>query len=412
MTNQSIGAGKRIFKTAAATVIAVIIVMSIFASIVFAQDSNPVNVKIIKDNDLVTVTSTTETEPIDILSSAGIKTDPTDKLDLSAYVQGEGGTIVIKKRKTVNVDYYGKVKSYKVYSATVGSALKEAGITLKNKDKTNYESSDAVKDGMVIKVSSAIKVKIRADKKKKTVYIVEGTVADALREAGITLGKYDYTKPSLNSKIKSKKTVKVFRVKYKRKTVNKKINYSTKSVKDNTLTVGKTKVVKEGVEGKKRVTYKIKYLNGKKVKKKVVKQKVIKKAEAKVVKVGTKQPVVSENYEPNGVESKGGYKIGQVINGRYTHYCACATCNGNSNGITSSGRRISNGMANPHYIACNWLPLGSVINVDGTNYTVVDRGGSGLSATGRIDIFTPEGHAACYRYGTGSCTIKIVRLGW
>lgn len=412
MTNQSIGAGKRIFKTAAATVIAVIIVMSIFASIVFAQDSNPVNVKIIKDNDLVTVTSTTETEPIDILSSAGIKTDPTDKLDLSAYVQGEGGTIVIKKRKTVNVDYYGKVKSYKVYSATVGSALKEAGITLKNKEKTNYEISDAVKDGMVIKVSSAIKVKIRADKKKKTVYIVEGTVADALREAGITLGKYDYTKPKLNSKIKSKKTVKVFRVKYKRKTVNKKINYSTKSIKDNTLTVGKTKVVKEGVEGKKRVTYKIKYLNGKKVKQKVVKQKVIKKAEAKIVKVGTKQPAVSENYEPNGVESKGGYKIGQVINGRYTHYCACATCNGNSNGITSSGRRISNGMANPHYIACNWLPLGSVINVDGTNYTVVDRGGSGLSATGRIDIFTPEGHAACYRYGTGSCTIKIVRLGW
>ena len=120
----------------------------------------------------------------------------------------------------------------------------------------------------------------------------------------------------------------------------------------------------------------------------------------------------TENIQANGVDSKWGYKVGQTINGRYTHYCACATCNGNSNGITSSGRRISNGMANPYYIACNWLPLGSVINVDGTNYTVVDRGGSGLSATGRIDIFTPEGHAACYRYGTGPCTIKIVRLGW
>lgn len=38
--------------------------------------------------------------------------------------------------------------------------------------------------------------------------------------------------------------------------------------------------------------------------------------------------------------------------------------------------------------------MGSVIKVNGQNYTVVDRGGSGLSTVGRIDIFTPEGHAA------------------
>ena len=39
-------------------------------------------------------------------------------------------------------------------------------------------------------------------------------------------------------------------------------------------------------------------------------------------------------------------------------------------------------------------------------------GGSGLSSVGRIDIYTPEGHAAALRGGTGSCTIEIVRLGW
>ena len=69
-------------------------------------------------------------------------------------------------------------------------------------------------------------------------------------------------------------------------------------------------------------------------------------------------------------------------------------------------------MPNPYYVACNWLPLGSVISVNGTNYTVVDRGGSKLSKTGRIDIYTPEGHAAALRGGTGSCDITIVRFGW
>ena len=69
-------------------------------------------------------------------------------------------------------------------------------------------------------------------------------------------------------------------------------------------------------------------------------------------------------------------------------------------------------MANPYYVACNWLPLGSVIDIDGTLYTVVDRGGSGLSKKGRVDIYTPEGHAAALKGGAGGCTITIVRLGW
>ena len=69
-------------------------------------------------------------------------------------------------------------------------------------------------------------------------------------------------------------------------------------------------------------------------------------------------------------------------------------------------------MPDPHYVALNWLPMGSVIKLNGTNYTVVDRGGGGLSAVGTADVFTPEGHAACYRLGCGSCTIEIVRFGW
>ena len=56
--------------------------------------------------------------------------------------------------------------------------------------------------------------------------------------------------------------------------------------------------------------------------------------------------------------------------------------------------------------------MGSILNIDGTSYTVVDRGGSGRSSVGRVDIFTPEGHKACYKYGTGKCTLTIMRLGW
>lgn len=411
MTNQSIESGKRLFKTAASTVIALFVIVSIFATVVFAADNGTTNVKIIRDNEEITV-STTETEPIEILTTAGITLEDDDRLDFSGYVEGEGGTIVINTLKSVNVEYNNTITTYNVYGATVSDALGEMKIEPKSNEKVNYPLDEAVIDGMVLKIKPAFEVKLKADGKTQTFSVIEGTVADLLREAGITLGAEDYTKPSVSKKLKANMTVKVFRVTYENKTVTKKIKFTTKTVKDDDMYVGETKVVKKGKKGKKAVTYRVKYINGKKKSKTKIKVKVLKKAKQKVVKVGTKKREGAQDVEPNGVTSKWGYTVGQHINGKYTHYCACAACNGSNSGITSSGKKIYNGMENPYYIACNWLPLGTVINVDGVLYTVVDHGGSGLSAEGRIDIFTPEGHAACYRYGTGPCDITIVRLGW
>ena len=222
----------------------------------------------------------------------------------------------------------------------------------------------------------------------------------------VILPKYTCIKEELKAGMK----VKVYRVEYKEETRTEKIKYSTKTIKDKKLLETKKKVITKGKNGSKDVTYSVKYVNGKEKSKEKLSEVVTKEAVTKVVKVGTKR--AHPGVEPNGVKSMNGYTLGQKISGRYTHYCACATCNGSGAGVTSSGRRISNGMSNPYYIACNWLPLGTVIKTQGHYYTVVDRGGSGLSAVGRIDIFTPEGHAACYRYGTGSCEIEIVRLGW
>ncbi len=412
MTNQSIAAGKRFAKAAAATVIAFFILVSVFASVVFAADgSNGEEVTILLDSQEIAIT-TTETEPIEILTTAGISVSESDMLDLSGYQEGEGGVITVKTLKSVNVERGGVINSYSVYGLTVGEAMSELGIAPKADEKLNYTPEAELENGMLIKLMPTFTVKISADGKKEKLTTTKATVKDILNQAGITLDSDDYVKPSLKTVISKKTTVKVYRVSYKNKTVTKKIKYKTKTVKDDDLNIGETKVVTKGKNGKKKITYRVKYVNGKKINKTKINTRVTKKATQKVVKVGTKAVKGNQDTEPNGVTSTWGLSVGQEITGRYTHYCACATCNGSSSGTTSSGRHISNGMENPYYIACNWLPLGSVLNVDGVNYLVVDRGGSGLSPVGRIDIFTPEGHAACYRYGTGSCKIVIVRLGW
>lgn len=58
-----------------------------------------------------------------------------------------------------------------------------------------------------------------------------------------------------------------------------------------------------------------------------------------------------------------------------THYCACAKCCGsNAQGLTASGKQAAVGMVamSSHY------PFGTQIMINGTMYTVEDRGGSGI----------------------------------
>lgn len=414
MINQSTSSSFRGISRAVLTaVVAFVLAITIFASTAFAGLMNQYNVEIVIDNNEPIVITTNEKEPIEILAQANITLNESDKLDISAFTSGEGGTIAIDKANNINIEFNGVINTYCVYEDTVGEALNKLGVTVNEKDKINYELTDSIKEGMVITIHSSKSVSLVVDGKTTKYAMYQGTVADLLSLAQVTLGKDDYTKPAADTALKENMTVTVYRVEYKTETETEQVAFKTVTEKDSSLNAGTTKVVTNGVKGEDEVTYEVKYVNGKESSKKEVSRKTTKKPAAKVVKLGTKKVETTSSQEvtSNGVTSMNGYTVGQQITGRYTHYCACGTC-GSGSGVTASGKRVYNGMENPYYIACNWLPMGSVISVNGTNYTVVDRGGSGLSKVGRIDIFTPEGHSACYRYGTGSCSLEIVRLGW
>lgn len=404
---------KGVSRAVLTAVVTFVLAIAIFATTAFAGLATQYNVEIVVDSNDAIVITTNETEPIEILSQANITLADSDKLDISGFRSGEGGTIKIDKLNNINVEFDGVINTYSVYEDTVGEALDNLGIELSENSKMNYELTDAVKDGMVITIKSAKSVTLTADGKSAKYAIYQGTVTDLLELAQITLGKDDYTEPSLDTELEANMKVTVYRVEYKTVTETEEVNFKTTTVKKSSMNEGTQKVVTQGVNGEDQVSYEVKYVNGKEESRTETERTTVKKPVNKVVNVGTKKVSSSgsSTVKSNGVTSKNGYTVGQKISGRYTHYCACASC-GSGSGVTASGKKVYNGMANPYYVACNWLPMGSVIRVDGKNYTVVDRGGSGLSTVGRIDIFTPEGHAACYRYGTGRCSIEIVRLGW
>ena len=406
INDSSVALVRRLARVMLATVIAFILMVCIFAVSAFAGEAGQYNV-VINDNGYEYTIATKETEPIEILNEANITLGSNDKLNISSFNSGIGGKISISRLNKIYIKFNNAVKSYDVYAETVGVALDEAGV-YKDGLLVNYDDDTPIQDGMVITVDSPKIVTINADGKTYKMGAVNSTVADLLSEAKITLQDLDYTKPALNTRVKDGMEINVYRVEIKIDTKKERVAHETKIIQDSNLDKGKVKIETKGVDGERSVTYRTTYINGVQDKKTEVASTVIKEPVTEVKRVGTKTVVI----ENNGVEKYNGIDVGSTINGSYTHYCACSICCGKSNGITASGKKISNGMENPYVVACNWLPLGSLIEVNGITYTVADHGGSGLSRTGRIDIFTPEGHDAAKKSGRGSASIKILRLGW
>ena len=99
-----------------------------------------------------------------------------------------------------------------------------------------------------------------------------------------------------------------------------------------------------------------------------------------------------------------GYSEGQTMVCQCTYYCACVYCCGKSDGIAANGQPVKVGD-----VACNWLPFGTILLIDGTRYTVTDRGGELLDIIGHVDIYTPD-HQVAKKCGVHYTTLKIEYL--
>lgn len=89
-----------------------------------------------------------------------------------------------------------------------------------------------------------------------------------------------------------------------------------------------------------------------------------------------------------------------------TSYCSCSKCCGKSDGITASGKPANNGT-----IACNWLPFGTVLYVDGKRCVVQDRGAKSIFGDKqhhikRLDIWMPT-HKQALQYGRRTVNVVI-----
>lgn len=249
-------------------------------------------------------------------------------------------------------------------------------------------------------------------------------VSDIIEENNIVLNENQKTIPDVNSEISAGQTIQITDKSYNEvqiatisedgiettldqlldnyapiteKIVVEQVTIPYETVTKNTTNSSEnttSKVLKQGKDGLKEVTYKVKYQNNIEIEKTQISEVVIKEPVNKIVQVNK---VTSRSSLPRTTSTTGGttYKI--------TAYCSCSKCCGKSTGRTASGTTATAGrtVAAPANFA-----FGTKLNIGGHIYTVEDRGGA--IKGNKIDIYVSS-HSEALQWGVRYLPVNVVQ---
>ena len=138
--------------------------------------------------------------------------------------------------------------------------LKEADIDISKHDTYTFEE---YRDGIFrLTIDRAFPVTVICGKVKSEVFLLEGTVADALKSAEITLGGEDLITPALTEKVTPETVITIQRVTYSTSVAAEAIPYETVERRTPLLKNGKTRTLEEGTDGEMTTTTVAKYIDG------------------------------------------------------------------------------------------------------------------------------------------------------
>ncbi|MBQ3185809.1 MAG: G5 domain-containing protein, partial [Firmicutes bacterium] len=194
-------------------------------------------------------------------------------------------TNLIPRQVSAIID--GQPQDITTYEHTVAGFLTEQGIPYYEEDYLSTPPTGFIHDGMDFEILHATDFEVTADGETKAYKSLKPTVEEAIADVGIKLRDRDIVIPKRGTELKQDSQIVVKRVEIEKKTVTEKVKFKTIEKDDTTMAEGKTKVLKEGKNGKDKVTYEITYIDGKEAKRKELKRKVIEKPVNKVVANGT-----------------------------------------------------------------------------------------------------------------------------
>lgn len=345
----------------------------------------------------------------DILAAAGVKTDAEDLVARS----GSGNlnstvNVVVKSGYRVLLSTDHTVKTVVAhYGDTVADVLEQQGVTVGEKDMVLPGEDTAVTDGMKVTVKRKYTVNITADGASVSKIVTEGSVAQALDQAGVTVGEEDLVTPAPTSSVAEGMKLTVQRVTYNDVTTTESVAYAKKTQTDGSLYKRDTKIDTKGKNGSCSVVTRQKLVDGKMVSSQELSRTVVTQPVDQVTLVGTKdRPRAYASISADGtLTDQNGNKVSysKKIVGRCTAYTG--------GGHTSTGRPAAYGLVavNPSVI-----PYGTQLYIASPDGRIVygyaiaaDTGGAAMAGRIVADLYYNTG-SQCDSFGVRNMAVYVL----
>lgn len=349
----------------------------------------------------------TSSETDQILLKAGVKAGPDDLISRSDKPDHSGDVVIsVRTAKKVTVEADGTSKTVTAhYGDTVGGVLKQAGVSLDADDLVTPAENDTVETGTDIQVTRMVRITIAADGCKVAATVKEGSVSDAVRQAGVQLGSDDTLSVAPDETVNPGMEISVSRVAYKEVTETRSIPYKTVTQKDSALAAGKTQIKTEGKDGSETVVVRQKLVDGKVTETQDVSTTVVTQPVDQIKLVGTKRSAVASVGSDGTLVDQNGNTVRykKVLTGR----CSCYT----GGGWTSTGAKAAFGRVavNPSII-----PYGTKLYICSPNGKLVygyavaaDTGGAAMRGTIIADLYY-DSYSQCMKIGTRTMNVYVL----
>lgn len=316
-------------------------------------------------------------------------------------------TIIYNLKKEITVIVDGEERKIVTYSSSLRKTLERSAITVGPKDKIIPGLDSEVNDGDKVVITRAVNVNVMVDGKTLQLQTAEDNIEDMLIAEGITVNESDKVNPPRTQAITDGMNIKITRVTSQLVKEQLNIEYSTEIRKDPNLASNVTKTIQEGQTGEREITTRVVYEDGKEVSREVISNVVTKEPVKKVLLQGT-LGILSLNRGGDQLTYK------SVIRVKATAYCPCKSCTGkdssspgyNRTAMGTQAKRNPNGYST---IAVDprIIPLGSKVYVEGYGLAIAEDTGGAIKGN-KIDVYFPS-HSEALQWGVKYKNVYILK---
>lgn len=276
-----------------ATIVGVLLAVS---TVTYGYTSLSTEVTLAVDGKERTVSTFGDTVQ-DVLDAEGIELSSRDLVQPGVDEQIDGGDrISVRYSRPVELTLDGETSTHWVTATDVEGALDQIGVVYADSRLSTSRGADIDRGGAEIEVITPKRLVLKlAGKKAVTRTVPALTVEDALAEVGVELDEFDKVRPGRGAEVADGDRIVFTDIERRKRSVDgEAVPAPVREVEDDSMYEGERKVVTEGVDGVRDVTYRVILRNGDVVKRIVLTQDVTRAPRAEVVHVGTKS--VAANF--------------------------------------------------------------------------------------------------------------------